>query len=115
MVTEIVELLEIRVAGGGVGLREGILAKKIAGFVEAEADVAESTFAVEVVLADGGAGAFELVEGVDRIKSQDGHEDEESTEAGNHGGARADAASGARGGSREWWGGRMGGEIHTPV
>ena len=101
VIAEIVELMEVGVAGGGVGLGQRIFAKEIAGFVEAEANVAKSTLAFEIVLADGGAGHFETIEGVDGVEGQDGHENEEGAEAKDHGGAGTDATAGARDGSGE--------------
>ena len=115
VIAEVVELFEIGLAGRRVGPSQGIFAEEIAGFVEAEADFAESAFAVEIVLADGGAGAFEFVEGVDRIEGQDGHKDEKGTKAENHGGARADTACGAGGGRREGLRVRMGRKVHASV
>ena len=96
VIAEVVKLREVGLAGGGVGFGERVFAKEVAGFVEAEADIAEGAFALEVILADGGAGGFQLIEGVDGIEGKKSHESKKGAEAEEHSGERTNAASSGR-------------------
>jgi hypothetical protein len=95
----VVKLVKVGVAGAWIGVGEGVFAEEIAGLIETEADVAESAFAVEVVLPDAGAAGFKSVQGMDGVKGEDGHEEQKGAKAGDHRGSRADTFAGVgRGG-----------------
>ena len=96
LIAEVVELLQVGRARQSVGLGERILADHVARLIEAETDIAESAFAIEVVLSNSGAGVFELVKCVNGVEGKDDHERKESAEPEKHGRAGTDAGSDTR-------------------